>query len=196
MSNFLASGRKSPYLKYDLQIFECIRKGYLQGTSLRKFVKEASTRILRKEFPDFRCSESSVTRIIERYNKAMVEGVDQSFHNNSLDTTETAETESGSQEHQSSGSFEMENGNQQNQTEDCEYAISQLAPFDEEKQGEEEKFDTFQEAENLYGNHIQGNLESSQNGPDIFTEMFPTIFQENKSSIDENEIFSWKDWAN
>ena len=188
----LASGRKSPYLECDAQIFECIRKGYLPGSSLRKFVKEASTRIIRKDFPDFRCSESCVTRIIERFHQKAEGGSEQSFHNNSLDTTETFETEMGTQEHQPSGTFEMEMDKQPN----IEYVMRQWTSFDEQKPEEEEaeKYDTFQE-QNQYVNDFLINQETAQNEYDICAEIFPTVFQDmlRLSSTDENEVFSWKD---
>lgn len=150
-----------------------------------------------------------MTRIIDRFHQGKAEGgSDQSFHINSLDTTETLETEVGTQEHQLIGSFEMEMGQPQNpnnlemgnpnQTESNEfaYAMNQWTPFDEQ---EEEKYDTFQEEEQnqYFNNDLLVNQETAQGGFDICAEIFPTVFQDNKlSSMDENEVFSWKDWEN
>jgi len=61
-----AFGGKSPYPAYDTKILECIKKGYLEGTSLRKFVKKVATKLIQKQHPEFHCSESCVSRIISR----------------------------------------------------------------------------------------------------------------------------------
>ena len=140
-----------------------------------------------------------MTRIIERFHHVKAGGGDQSFHNNSIDTAETFETKICTQEHQLSGAFEMEMVKQQNQNQtefnECTYAMSQWAPFDEQ---EEEKYDTIQEEQNQYvNNDFLFNQETTQGGFDICAEIFPTVFQDNKlSSMDENEDFSWKDWEN
>jgi len=61
------SGRFSPYLEFDEEIFELLNFVDLKGLALKKHIKPIAFKIIKKSVPSFKCSDEYLRRFIDRF---------------------------------------------------------------------------------------------------------------------------------